>query len=458
MKFILLLNFYLIFFSVPYTQSALLTFSVKEFGAMGDGINDDTLPVQAAIDSASKLPNTTVFFPVGIYSISSMDIKVSILGEKGTVIKNNKKLLNRYVFCNIKKRNSIKIKSLTFDGSVVIDDNGITESGSIPLFVYLSRDIAIENCNFINSPMSGLRVEDSENINVKKCFSGHNRGVFGDGYYFTSVKNSKVENCKAQDYTRIGFVTEDSSSDIVFTSCEAIDGNNASILKGGTEYNAGFWYENSINITTVNCKAIDNTHRGFVATTGGKVSGLTQEAFGNFKFEGCESIRTSVGFYISSSGFPVYSVINNCFANYVSTGFFINAKSLYDKFYFRNCSVLMNPLPEKSLNNVGFNWESPVTKNRNEAEEPDSLPEVTLINCKVSYSKPTDISKLTNPDSNSGDISTYGGGVLRLFIHRFSNSLPGNEVIIKSRTGNPKYNISNTRYNKTFVKSTQIVR
>ena len=41
--------------------------SVKSFGAVGDGVTDDTAAIQAALDSG----NLSVFIPKGIYIISS---------------------------------------------------------------------------------------------------------------------------------------------------------------------------------------------------------------------------------------------------------------------------------------------------------------------------------------------------------------------------------------------------
>ncbi len=46
------------------------------------------------------------------------------------------------------------------------------------------------------------------------------------------------------------------------------NGRNASSLSGGGEYNAGFWYEGSADVTTKNGKAINNMHFAFVATSG----------------------------------------------------------------------------------------------------------------------------------------------------------------------------------------------
>jgi len=64
------------------------TVSVKDFGAVGDGVTDDTAAIQAAIDSG----NPEIFFPQGTYNVSSTlnyDKTSSIFfGEgKGSIVK-----------------------------------------------------------------------------------------------------------------------------------------------------------------------------------------------------------------------------------------------------------------------------------------------------------------------------------------------------------------------------------
>lgn len=61
--------------------------SVKDFGAVGDGVTDDTTAVQAAIDYAETLAinpqgTPTVFFPSGLYKINTISVvEASIRGE-----------------------------------------------------------------------------------------------------------------------------------------------------------------------------------------------------------------------------------------------------------------------------------------------------------------------------------------------------------------------------------------
>lgn len=428
--------------------SKKISINVKALGALGDGKHDDTFAIQQAIDSVSSVKDGFVFFPNGTYLVSKLSIQSSLKGSEKSIIKNIKTDYSPYIFCNVRGVDGIFIEKITFDGSVRSNENGDVVAGSIPLFVYQSKNIKIANCKFINSPMSGLRLENCELINVRNSFSGNHQGVFGDGYYMDYVRKSTLQKCVAKNYSRIGFVTENNSSDITIIDCQASEGKNASITKGGTEFNAGFWYENSINIRTVNCKAIDNLHRGFVATTGNKIKNIVDGKSGSFVFENCESIRNPLGFALGSSGFPVTTKMINCKANYVTTGFHINARSNFDDFYFKNCTVKMNPLTEHNLNHVGFNWES-AAKQENSAKQ--RLPHIKFDNCHVQYINPNDLSKVLNRNSNSGDISTYGGGAIDIEINNFTNSFKKQPVIIKARKGRPYYKFNNTTYDPRFV-------
>lgn len=59
--------------------------SVKDFGAIGDGIADDTAAIQAAIDAVSTDGGGVLFLPIGVYKLTStITLKpgVSIIGEQ----------------------------------------------------------------------------------------------------------------------------------------------------------------------------------------------------------------------------------------------------------------------------------------------------------------------------------------------------------------------------------------
>ena len=48
------------------------TVSVKDFGAVGDGVTDDTAAIQAAIDSFPA-NGGTIYLPIGTYLISTLN-------------------------------------------------------------------------------------------------------------------------------------------------------------------------------------------------------------------------------------------------------------------------------------------------------------------------------------------------------------------------------------------------
>jgi hypothetical protein len=425
------------------------SYNVKQFGARGDGKSDDTKFIQDAIDKAATHKGSVVVFPQGTYLVSHITIKTNLKGVGNATIKKIKMPLDLFVFCNIRGVKSIGISGLTFDGSVILGSNNKPVNGSTPLHVYDCHDILINSCIFRNSPFGGLRLEACSNIKVTNCKSYGSRGVYGDGFYITGTNNVNVVNCLADDYERIGFVTEANSYNITFTDCLAQNGRNASILTGGIEYNAGFWYENSANIKTIRCVARNNTHRGFVATTGLQIGKFVPEELAIFEFNNCKSLNNPNGFVVSSFGKAVKTTLTNCQAINSTTGYHATARDLKDQFNFIHCKVSLKSLQKDSKNNVGFNWESPVAKNDSTYSR---LPEFNFQNCHVEYMKPIFMERLVDKSNNNGDVSTYAGGRANINISNFSNSLKKHGTVIKARTGRPTYSIQKTAVDPGILK------
>ena len=55
------------------------TVSVKDFGAVGDGVTDDTVAIQAAVNAVGAIGGGSVYFPAGTYKISN-EITVNSIG------------------------------------------------------------------------------------------------------------------------------------------------------------------------------------------------------------------------------------------------------------------------------------------------------------------------------------------------------------------------------------------
>ncbi|GHE38939.1 glycosyl hydrolase family 28-related protein [Sphingobacterium griseoflavum] len=423
----------IIFLFCVQSYEAIGQIDVKLYGAKGDGKNDDTPSIQKAIDEASNR-DVEVLFPAGVYKVSTINIKASLRGI-GTVriVRGNFASADHYNFCKAQNQQNLVIQNIIFDANVVASKSSNVRSKGIPLFVVSCKYIEIKNCAFKNSSRSGLRIENSSHIKVNSCSTEGTRGNFGDGYYIAKSNQINFSDSKANDYTRIGFVVEEGSSNIVFENCLASYGHSASKLTGGTEYNAGFWYENSSNITTKNCIARNNTHRGFVASNG---KGINTDA--NFLFESCVSQKCPIGFSFSSKGkTAVFVNAIKCKAYDVDRGFVATARTDRDKFEFNQCEVYMKKLAANAANSIAFMWESPsstLSKTR-----VGSKPKFIYSNSKIFYDKNENLSLITNGRVNNGDISTHSGGEVEIVINNVSNSFSNSKLILKSRRGKPSY-------------------
>jgi polygalacturonase len=118
-------------------------FNVKEFGAKGDGVSDDTAAIQAAINAA---PNgSTISFPAGTYNVANFVAKnrsgLSFVGEgQNSVIKQKPGAPRIATF---EGSRDIVISKLAFDA------NGITSYGGVVF--YAVTGVRVENNTFIDS-------------------------------------------------------------------------------------------------------------------------------------------------------------------------------------------------------------------------------------------------------------------------------------------------------------------
>jgi hypothetical protein len=111
--------------------------NVRELGARGDGITDDTAAIQKSIDGAAK--GQTILFPAGVYSVANLQIKnrsgLVFSGEgRRSVIKQRAGAERIATFVGVA---DIVITQLGFDA------NGIKSYGG--LVFYAAQRVRIEN-------------------------------------------------------------------------------------------------------------------------------------------------------------------------------------------------------------------------------------------------------------------------------------------------------------------------
>lgn len=177
--------------------------SVKAFGAIGDGVADDTEALKAAARSGE-----VVYFPKGTYLVSEQiyttkDVNVNWVGEgDASIIKlmpvsgNTSILRNENVGC------SIRIKNMLFDANK--DANGSKGIDTTCLYLISPASVYLDNVTIEGSTCDGCYINGTSStkvsINNSRFTSNGINGIEGTkgcGLLMTNVTGAKITNCEA---------------------------------------------------------------------------------------------------------------------------------------------------------------------------------------------------------------------------------------------------------------------
>lgn len=227
--------------------------NVRWFGAKGDGKTNDTKAIQDAINYAESV-GSFVYIPSLIFATSTLQVTASIKGE-GTL-----KFLqvSNHLQSLVIKKNNLYVRDINIDCA--------SNCGAI--FANEIDYLRIDNVKISNSYQMAIYCGECQHVIVSNNDIKDTVGNWGDCIFFTGCQSSEIYNNNCQNYTRIGIVTEgnttEKSSDINIRNNKCINGHDASILNGGSEYNSGIWCENSKNLVISGNEVIDQTHYGIV--------------------------------------------------------------------------------------------------------------------------------------------------------------------------------------------------
>lgn len=178
---LLILSVFLINNGPTEADSIGSVINVKEFGAVGNGISDDTAAINNAIETAKSSLIKTVYFPAGEYKVSSTLFyynKLTFVGDgvESTTIKADKNFYSDLFYIRLyygiiapkeKYQNNFTIKDLTINGNR--DNQNIPVFG---IFGYWSDRTTVSNVNVIDVNGIGVGFAGStnslvENTNVR---------------------------------------------------------------------------------------------------------------------------------------------------------------------------------------------------------------------------------------------------------------------------------------------------
>jgi len=162
------------------------TVSVKDFGAVGDGVADDTAAIQAAVTAllANSSKTKQLHFPAGYYVVNQAlpDITNSIgfigEGKRDTVI------LFTGTQTPIKVKGSGGFCSDVFFGDIGLNGNSLT--GCYLVEIDYAINTRFENVGFYN-PFNGVSIRQSSQVSFETCVFDYIRGAYGVYAYGTGA-------------------------------------------------------------------------------------------------------------------------------------------------------------------------------------------------------------------------------------------------------------------------------
>lgn len=146
--------------------------SVKDFGAVGDGVTDDTTAIQAAVNSGLSL-----LFPAGTYLISNITLPsfVFLYGNNATIKKKN--LTAGHMFLGSITNSNWQFENLSFDANW--QNQTPLQSANIIYCSGVQTKINVFNCEFKNQEFASIRVDSSTVITELSYISISNSRFFG---------------------------------------------------------------------------------------------------------------------------------------------------------------------------------------------------------------------------------------------------------------------------------------
>lgn len=201
--------------------------NILDYGAVGDGVADDSSAIQAAIDSLSG-DGGIIFFPVGTYKIgTSIKLRdhITLQGSgfntpDGTIIKPDS-AIDCLVFgdgtTNVR---GARVFNMRLEGNGGGTNGMIFEGVAAPATP--SRKCLIQDVGIANFSGAGIKFTEwaFSNLFVKCEIAGNGRGIHG----LNRVNDTTFFECDIESSTNQGALFDGTESGVRFLECQ-FDGN-----------------------------------------------------------------------------------------------------------------------------------------------------------------------------------------------------------------------------------------
>lgn len=190
------------------------TVNVKDQGAKGDGVTDDTDAIRKAISYVRQHQMKGVYFPAGIYSVQEVGVKpgiikladgVSLIGAGANTThivlsggRTNPRSLFYQAWWEEPSINNVKIIGIDFDGSLSKQKFDPSYQYCHALSINNGHHIEVMNCKFQNFRGDGLlfgdTFEPSLNARITSAVSVHDNeffNIYREGTMFCCVNGAE---------------------------------------------------------------------------------------------------------------------------------------------------------------------------------------------------------------------------------------------------------------------------
>ncbi|MDF2670555.1 MAG: hypothetical protein K0R67_2861, partial [Paenibacillus sp.] len=233
-------------------NSACVEVNVKHFGAVGDGVTDDTVSVQQSLDSLPQ-GGGTVLFPVGTYLITR---SLSVKTDNVTIIGSGRASKLIYTYEQTSGDNSFTASLLAFKSGI----RGVTVKD---LHLQYTGPYYPNFGDSYKGKVSGLRFMQCSDVRIEHVeISGFNSCAIdvATGYASRYANRFKVHQCYLH-HNRVSGVRYGYVENISITDCD-LD-YHGSELDGGTGYGCcGYSEEVPLNVQIIGNRASYNYRKG----------------------------------------------------------------------------------------------------------------------------------------------------------------------------------------------------
>jgi hypothetical protein len=174
--------------------------SVKDFGAVGDGIADDYLAVKAAADYANTVKKV-VYAPAGTYRMTQgVRFYWGLVGDgqSNTLFQgvNEGTVKSPLISAGIGLYEGFTADGACSPDPPVFDSTNFDSfTGHTRTITLLSSDAVFRNVTSRNSVRAPFHADGRSRIIFESCLAQRGRGNFGDGYFFNARSQVTFINC-----------------------------------------------------------------------------------------------------------------------------------------------------------------------------------------------------------------------------------------------------------------------